>query len=255
MKVLVGSTGLIGTTLQEKINFDLFYNSKNIKTFGDHDINGSTLYLSCLPATKWMVNKNIVGDTENMNLLIKTLSKFRYKKIILISTIDVYSDSPIGVNEDYNPNFSDLSYGLNRLLFEKLIKHYLSYENLYVFRLPALFNKHIKKNVIFDLINNNNVDQININSKYQWYNLDTLIEDINRLIDLYPNESVFNLFTEPLKTSEIVNLFPQHNEKVKFDEKEIIYDFKTKYTETGYTTTSVDVLNQIKKFINEFSSK
>lgn len=174
MKILIGNTGLVGTTLQETIKFDYLFNSKNIHTFIDHNFNDCDLYLSCLPATKWMVNKDVVSDLNNINDIIKILSKFNYNRIILISTIDVYNDSPINVDEDYNPNFSNLSYGSNRLLFEKFIMNYLSYRDLKIFRLPALFNKHIKKNVIYDLINDNNVNLINPNSKYQWYNLDDL---------------------------------------------------------------------------------
>jgi nucleoside-diphosphate-sugar epimerase len=255
MKILIGNTGLVGTTLQETIKFDYLFNSKNIHTFIDHNFNDCDLYLSCLPATKWMVNKDVVSDLNNINDIIKILSKFNYNRIILISTIDVYNDSPINVNEDYNPNFSNLSYGSNRLLFEKFIMNYLSYRDLKIFRLPALFNKHIKKNVIYDLINDNNVNLINPNSKYQWYNLDDLSYDIKKLIGDHPHELVFNLFTEPLKTSDIIDLFPNHKEKIKYDQKEMIYDFKTKHTKTGYMVKKNDVLNQIKSFINEFVGK
>jgi hypothetical protein len=253
MKILIGNTGLIGQTLKEKINFDFEYNSKTIRDYSPP--NGCDLYLSCLPATKWMVNKNITSDLNNMISIIDIISKFNYNKIYLISTIDVYCDSPLESDENYNPNFSDLNYGSNRLLFEKLIKNYLTYEKIYTFRLPAVFNKKIKKNVIYDLINNNNVDQINVNSKYQWYNLDYLDEDINFLISTFPNETIFNLFTEPIDTKEIVDLFENHKDKVVYNKNSVVYDFKTKHFVSGYLKNKTEIFDEIKKFVNEFSGK
>lgn len=250
MKILVGNTGLVGTTLQDKINFDLSFNTQNIYKFHDVNLNNSDLYLTCLPSTKWIVNRNIKQDIDNINYLISILQKFEYNNIILISTIDVYCDSPIESDENYNPNFSDLNYGSNRLIFEKMVKKFLSYKNLKIFRLPALFNKHIKKNILYDLLNNNNINEINLNSKYQWYNLDNLYYDIEKHI--HSNHEIFNLFTEPLDTVEIIKLFPHYLDKVSSNKNEIIYNFKTIHTNTGYLKTKEEVIIEIKKFLNEF---
>jgi nucleoside-diphosphate-sugar epimerase len=249
---LVGNTGLVGTTLKETINFDLEFNSKNINTFLEKIKDGSDLYLSCLPATKWLVNKNLQNDIKNINNIIEILSKKKYNKIILISTIDIYNDSPLKSNEDYIPNISGLSYGNNRYFFEVLVRGMLQTNDLKIFRLPALFNKHIKKNILYDLINNND-NQININSSFQWYNLNKLSSDIIKYSSKYKNEIIFNLFTEPIETSEIVNLFPNLKNKIIQTENKIIYDYTTKYN--NYISSRNDVLNEIKYFINEISIK
>jgi hypothetical protein len=178
MKILVGNTGLIGTTISEYEKFDLYFNSKNIHTFVNLVKNGDELFLSCLPAEKWLVNKNIQQDINNINNIINILSIYSYSKIILISTIDVYSQSPLGSNEDTKPLIKELNYGNNRYLFELLVRDILKYEQLKIFRLPALFNRHIKKNILYDLINDNNVSQINYNSTFQWYNLNMLSNDM-----------------------------------------------------------------------------
>jgi hypothetical protein len=254
MKLIVGSTGLVGTSLIEQENFDFKFNSKNIHEFNQIATDGDELLLTCLPATKWMVNKNVVGDMENINKIISIISRKKYSKVTLISTIDVYNQTNIvKVNEYYSPNVKELSYGTNRLIFEMLIKSHVCADDLKIFRLPALFNKHIKKNVLFDLINNNNVNQINSNSSFQWYNLDNLSLDIKKYSELYPNETLFNLFTEPIDTMDIVSLFPQHMDKVKFMENRIVYDYQTKFG--TYISSKEEVLNDIKKFINEFSIK
>lgn len=255
MKILIGSTGLVGTTLKETINFDYEFNSKNIDTFLDSDYIDAELYLSCLPATKWLVNKNIPEDLKNINNIIDVISKKSYKKIILISTIDVYCDSPLMLDESYPIGVRKLSYGTNRYFFEMLVENLVNFQDLKIFRLPALYNKHIKKNVLFDLINKNNVDQINSNSSFQWYNLDNLHHDIEKYSSDFPDRKIFNLFTEPLDTSEIVSLFPEHVGKVSFSNKRNEYNYKTNLTDTGYIQTKEEVLIDLKRFINEISIK
>jgi hypothetical protein len=251
MKILIGSTGLVGTTLKESIKFDYEFNSKNLNEFLNNEYKDVELYLSCLPATKWVVNKNIQNDLENIYNIINVISKKSYKKVILISTIDVYGNSPLKSNENYTPQLNKLNYGNNRYLFELFVKEIVKTNDLKIFRLPALFNSHIKKNIIYDLIHNNNVEQINSNSSYQWYNLNNLHNDIEKYSTQYPNEIVFNLFTEPIDSLDIIKLFPNFIEKVLFNENKIIYDFTTKFNKFGYISSKEDILIEIKKFINE----
>lgn len=253
MKILIGNTGLIGTTLKEKINFDFEFNSKNITSFNEIVSDGCELYLSCLPATKWLVNQMVSGDLDNINYILDIIKQKSYSKIILISTIDVYCDSPLKSNEEYNPNISKLNYGNNRYLFELLVREKLKTDDLKIFRLPALFSDKIKKNVLYDLINNHNIENINLNSKYQWYNLENLSYDMDNFTRDYPNESVFNLFTEPIFTSELLKLFPNIDSSSLKHGEPIIYDYTTKYG--GYLSNKETILSDIKKLINHVSDK
>jgi hypothetical protein len=253
MRVLIGSTGLVGSTLKESIEFDYEFNSKNIHTFEQVVPDGSELWLSCLPATKWLVNKNLKQDMENIMRILTIIKHKTYSKVILISTIDVYGDSPMLSDEDYKPNFGGLSYGNNRLLFEYLIDKFLTKDDYKVYRLPALFNNKIKKNILFDLINNNNVESINRNSYFQWYNLDNLHKFILETYNI--ERCVFNVFTEPLRSLEIIELFPQHKDKIPYTTGGVVYDYKTNLTESGYVQTAQEVLNEIKQLVDEFSRK
>lgn len=255
MKIIIGNTGLVGTTLCESVNFDLKFNSSNLSDFPNIVEDGSDLYLTCLPATKWMVNKNTTGDFENMMNIINLIKSKKYKKVILISTIDVYNSSELKSNENTIPLIQNLNYGNNRYLFEVLVKEYLQTEELKIFRLPALFNQHIKKNILFDLINNNNVELINSNSSFQWYNLNNLSNDIIKYSEKYPNEIVFNLFPEPIDSLEIINLFPFLLNQVNFSENKIVYDFTTKFSNNGYISLKEEILKEIKELINELSVK
>jgi nucleoside-diphosphate-sugar epimerase len=253
MKIIIGNSGLVGNTLKEKINFDLEFNSKNINEFESQVNDGCDLYLSCLPATKWLVNKDVKKDYDNINDIVNIISKKTYNNVFLISTIDVYTDSPLKSNEDYKPNFSNLNYGNNRYLFELLVKNFVKTNNLKIFRLPALFSKDIKKNVLFDLLNNNNVENIILNSTYQWYDLKNLVSDIDYFTKSYPDETIFNLFTEPLETKEIIKLFSHVSANDVKQNGEIIYDYTTKFG--TYILNKEMVLNQIKTLIDEISSK
>ncbi len=255
MKILIGDSGLIGGVLKEKIKFDFFFNSKNISDFDNFKFNNSELYLSCLPATKWMVNKNPNVDFENLYKIVKIISKNKYKKIILISTIDVYNDSKLSSDEDSKILIEKLSYGTNRFMFEILVENFVEYEKLYIFRLPALFGKGIKKNILFDLLNNNNIEMINYYSTFQWYNLKNLADDIFNYTEKYPNEKRFNLFTEPIETSNILEYFPKYKNKFIKDKTKIEYNFKTKFSKNGYINSKENVLKEIKLFIDEFSGK
>ena len=255
MKIIIGNTGLVGTTLSESIDFDLNFNSSNLSDFPNMVKDGSELYLSCLPATKWMVNKNVTDDFENIMNILNLIKGKKYKKVVLISTIDVYTSLELKSNENTIPSIKNLNYGNNRYLFEVLVKEYLQTEELKIFRLPALFNQHIKKNILFDLINNNNVKAINSNSLYQWYNLNNLSNDIMEYSNKYPNEIVFNLFPEPIDSLEIINLFPSLSSQVNFLENKIVYDFTTRFSNNGYISPKEKILIEIKELINEFSIK
>jgi hypothetical protein len=245
MKILLGHNGLVGSTLKKTTTFDYYYNSKNISEFHKNTQDGDDIILCCLPATKWLVNKNLQQDIDNIFNIIKTIKTYNYQNIILISTIDIYCDSPLGSDETYKPNIGKLSYGNNRYLFELLIQEYIKTDNFKIFRLPALFNNLIKKNMIYDLIYNNNIDQINQNSFYQWYNLDNLYRDISYYSNQYPKETTFNLFTEPINTLDIINLFPEHKGKTQIGDL-VSYDYRTKFGD--YIEAGPIVFEEIKNF-------
>ena len=232
MKIIVGNTGLVGKTICEQETFDLEFNTKNIQYYSELVSDGGDLFLSCLPATKWLVNHHPLEDRN------------------------VYNTSPLKSDEDFIDYCPfTLNYGSNRRYFELSVMKSLIYDDLKIIRLPALFNKHIKKNVLFDLINNNNINQINSNSCYQWYNLNNLSADISFYTENYPKENSFNLFGEPIDTEDILSFFPQHKDNVKTFEMRVVYDYTTKFSNSRYITTKDKTLSDIKTFIDEFSFK
>jgi sugar phosphate isomerase/epimerase len=198
---IVGYTGFVGSNLLQFYEFKYMYNSKTFinakyKTF-------DTVFFCGIPAMKWKANKYPEEDNIIFEEIISILDTITVNKIILISTIDVYDNINGGLNEDYHQSIVNHTYGKNRLLFEEYIIN--RYENHHIVRLPALFGKGLKKNMIYDLIHNNNVSNIQINSSFQWYCLDWLKNDIDIIIS--NNIPICNLFTEPVHTSDIIKTF------------------------------------------------
>lgn len=148
MLSLVGYTGFVGSNLAMNINFDGLYNSKNIKEA--YDTNPDLLVYAGVRAEKFLANKNEKLDYEVVKEAYNNIKKINPKKLVLISTIDVYK-KPFGVNEDINIVIENLHpYGLNRYKLEEWVRN--EFDTLIV-RLPGLYGKNIKKNFIYDYLN------------------------------------------------------------------------------------------------------
>lgn len=242
IRAIVGYTGFVGSNILQFINFDHFYNSKNFNEAIGKEFD--ELYISALPAEKWKVNRNPEDDFAVIKAIKEIILTITVKKVILISTIDVYEYSNSEENEDYNCDWmNNHHYGRNRYLFEEFISR--TYEDYHILRLPALFGKGLKKNLLYDLLNDNQINKIPVNSSFQWYNLEWIGDDINYAIE--NNIKVLNLFTEPLNTNEIVTLF--HDSLISENQNVVNYNIKTKYYPSGYIRSNVEVLDGIKNFI------
>ena len=166
---LVGYTGFVGSNLLQFYEFNYLFNSKNFKEAANREFD--IIFFCGVPAVKWYANKNPEEDFKTLENIKSILDTIKVNKIVLISTIDVYEDVTSGNDEDYKIIYNkNHTYGKNRYLFENYIMD--RFDDYNIIRLPALFGKGLKKNIIFDLINNNNVNDIPINSEFQWYYLD-----------------------------------------------------------------------------------
>ena len=149
MKAIVGYTGFVGSNLTASGDFDAKYNSGNIReAFGTKP---DLLVYSGLRAEKYLAN----NDREKDLLMIKDAennsSEIAPKKLVLISTIDVFK-SPLGVDENSTIDVSGLAaYGYHRYLLECRVRE--NYPDALIIRLPGLFGRNIKKNFIYDFIN------------------------------------------------------------------------------------------------------
>jgi len=149
MEVIVGNTGFVGSNIIQNKRFDLELNSKNVSTA--FRTNPDLLVYCGVRAEKYLANLNPDKDFFHISDSIENIKNINPKKIVLISTIDVY-DKLDDRNEDYIPDIEKLHpYGKNRLYLENWVKS--NFKDYSIVRLPALFGKNLKKNFIFDLLN------------------------------------------------------------------------------------------------------
>jgi NAD dependent epimerase/dehydratase family len=199
---LIGCSGFVGGSLAAAEPFDLLVNRSNLESLKGRSLD--RLVCAGLPAAKWIANQKPDEDAHNIRRLEATLREVRSKSVLLISTIDVYPRTQ-SADETYDcrlePNHA---YGTNRLAFEHFIRDQFSYAC--IVRLPALFGRGLRKNVVYDLLHDNRLDRINQDSRFQWYPLQKLPSDLAIVEAL--GLRLVNLFTEPVETRRILELFP-----------------------------------------------
>ena len=201
MRGLIGYTGFVGGNLAGQREYQALYNSKNFKEMAGKHF--SRLVCAGVSAVKWQANKDPEGDWRKIEALCEVLKEVNADKFILISTIDVYA-SHNALDEDFdNHNVENHAYGRNRLRFEDFCREHFS--DCLIVRLPGLFGDGLKKNVIFDLLNDNCLEMINPESSFQYYYLKNLSGDIE--LAEKAGLKLINLFTEPVATKEIIEKF------------------------------------------------
>ena len=150
MKALVGYTGFVGGNIRRAAGDELegLYNSKNIsEAYGTEP---DLLIYAGLRAEKYLANNAPGKDLELIREAEANIEKIRPKKLVLISTIDVFKE-PKGKDENSAVDVEGLhAYGLNRYILEQWVREH--YPDALIIRLPGLFGKGIKKNFIYDYI-------------------------------------------------------------------------------------------------------
>ena len=193
---LIGYTGFVGSNILAQRPFDLLYNSKNIEEIKNKNFN--LVICAGAPGTKWIANKNPEADLASIQKLMDNLKTIKCNKFVLISTIDVYSQPLIGYDEDSSIDDSQLTaYGQHRHLLENFAED--NFDSL-IIRLPGIYGHGLKKNVIFDLLNNIPVT-VNPQSKLQFYWLNYIWADIQKALS--NNLKVLNFAVEPIELKQI----------------------------------------------------
>lgn len=209
--IAIVGNGLIGKRLQRFIKHNYVFDSKNISTMPDYDID--TVYIAAPSSNRVWATQNPELDWDSVELLKLNLLKTAPRQVVLISTCDTQV-SP------------DTAYGKHRLGLEKVVREFFHYYN--ILRLPSLIGNDITKNIIYDIKHSTPwIDKINVGVKQQWYILDDLEEDINRALE--NSQSVINLVSEPILNKEITDQFSNLKEKVVNIDK--VYNLRPyKYT-------------------------
>ncbi|MBB4813043.1 MULTISPECIES: NAD(P)-dependent oxidoreductase [Pseudomonas] len=176
---LIGYSGYVGGTLLKQTAFASLYRSTNI---GDIDHQSfDTVVCAAAPAQKWLANREPEDDLKKIETLIDHLKTIKCKTFILVSTVDVFKH-PIGVDEDASVDESGLhAYGLHRRILEVFVEK--NFSNCLVVRLPGLVGPGLRKNVIFDFLNDNNLHAVDSRGVFQFYPMVNLWHDIQIALD------------------------------------------------------------------------
>ncbi|MTW13154.1 pyridine nucleotide transhydrogenase [Pseudoduganella eburnea] len=194
---LIGFSGFVGATLLKQASFDALYRSTNIHEIDNREFDVVTC--AGAPAQKWIANGNPAEDKAKIEGLISHLKTITCNTFVLISTVDVFKN-PQGVDEDTPVDEVGLHpYGLHRRLLEKFVEEH--FPKHLIIRLPGLVGPGLRKNVIFDFLNNNNLSAIESRSVFQFYPMVNLWFDIQ--IALQKGLKLVHLTSEPVSVSEV----------------------------------------------------
>jgi hypothetical protein len=176
-------------------------------------------------STKWIANRDPITDKANINALIFHLENVGCNKFILISTVDVFMN-PVGIDEESVVDEVSLHpYGQHRRDLEKFVENH--FPNHLIVRLPGLVGPGLRKNVIFDFLNNNNLHTIDSRGIFQFYPMVNLWSDINTA--LQSELKLVHLTAEPISVSDIAEFgFGKHFVN-KLANPPASYDFCTKH--------------------------
>jgi len=196
-QALIGFSGFVGSTLLKQAPFEALYRSTNIGEIQGKSFN--TVVCAGAPAQKWIANRDPEEDLEKIEGLIVHLKSMTCKTFVLISTVDVFK-TPINIDEDTIVDESGLhAYGLHRRLLEKFVESHFPHH--LIVRLPGLVGPGLRKNVIFDFLNGNNINAIDSRGVFQFYPMVNLWFDIQTALDA--KLKLIHLTSEPISVSDI----------------------------------------------------
>lgn len=222
---LIGFSGFVGSTLLKQAPFESLYRSTNIGEIDGRPFD--TVVCAGATAQKWIANRDPETDRKRIEGLIAHLKTIQCETFVLISTVDVFKD-PLGVDEGTPIDESGLhAYGLHRRLLEMFVESH--FPRHLIVRLPGLVGSGLRKNIIFDFLNENNLHAIDSRSVFQFYPMINLWYDIQTSLEA--GLKLVHLTAEPISVSDVSKLgFGKPFEQVQTN-RPAVYDFRTQYTQ------------------------
>lgn len=246
MDALLGHTGFVGSHLRENLDPETtaYFNSKNLAESTTHQFRD--VYCACVPAVKWWANKHPSEDLCQTRTILGVLAKIKFTgRFVLISTIDVH-DAAVKNQTEECEHPSAEPYGSHRLQLENELRRLLG-PRLLVVRLPALFGLGLKKNMLFDLLEQHRVDELNVNTALQWYSLCWLWRDLQDIKTTRAEIETINLYPEPLESRELVStFFPAQLGAVKHGQR---FEYNHRSTLGTYRRSKAQVLEKMGEYI------
>jgi len=253
--LIIGHRGFVGSNLSRNFPRAVGAGRAEIGSLADQTFDD--IYCAAPQARKWWANQNPEDDRFEVAMLIEACRRLACTgSFILFSTVDVY-DPPLAVDERCKPSDASHPYGRHRFMLEETILSLFG-DQARIVRLPALVGHGLKKNIIYDLLNNNNVEKINPNSTFQWFNLDHLPFIINLVKNLH-DAQILNVASEPLATATILDAwFADVKDRLNWDSAPIGYEIRTVHgsEDSPYLYSAEDTLHlHLQPFIESQRAK
>lgn len=244
--ILIGATGFVGGVLKRYIDFDAQASSRNISDFAGDQFDFAIIAAG--DARKWYANQNPEQDAEHVDRLIADIKPIRTRQLLQFSTVDVYA-TPSGDENSLAGAEAEHAYGANRLRLENALREH--YENTHVVRLPGLFGPGLKKNLIFDVIQDRDLSGFHPESTFQWFDM----TEIERVVSLVRESGLdtLNLAIEPTTVREVLEALGHPTNKLSVEANRVAYDLHTAnaslFGQSGvYCYDKIDTLERIVRF-------
>jgi len=195
---LIGYTGFVGSTLLRQAEFDYLYRSANIASVVGRSFD--CIVCAAAPGQKWIANRDPEADLRNIQALMSHLDRVDCREaFVLISTVDVFK-TPTEVDEYSVVDETGLHpYGFHRHLLERFVAN--RFKSHLIVRLPGLVGPGLRKNVIYDFLNNNRLNLIDSRATFQFYPMVNLWYDIQTA--LRASLQIVHLTAEPVSVSNV----------------------------------------------------
>ena len=246
---LIGYSGFVGGSILRSRSFDAMFRSTNIAS-----IRGSrfdTIVCCGAPAEKWRANREPDEDVKRLATLTDALSDVVARRFVLISTVDVYP-VPNGVNEEthIDPTAGE-PYGRHRFALEEFCRAHF---DTTIVRLPGLYGHGLKKNALFDLLNDRPVNTVPGNARFQFYDTDRVWQDIERVLSA--GIPLANVTAEPVDMATVARHAFDRELPLAFSPTAASYDVRSTHDSVvhgrdGYWFSADAVLAGIRRFVEQ----
>lgn len=243
---LIGHSGFVGSNLRRTVPFDVLVNSSNVDELRGRSF--ALVVCAGARAEKWKANRDPAADLAGIERLSSVLREVRADRFVLVSTVDVFEAAAL-VDESA-PADALHAYGRHRRMLEELCEDRFGAQ---VLRLPGLFGPGLKKNAVYDLLHDNEVEKIHPASTYQFYDVRALWDDAEKAHRA--GIRLLHLSTEPLSMGEIAaRCFGRELSTPAGAPAR--YDLRSRHAELwggqgGYLRSREEILRALEQFVRE----
>lgn len=244
---IIGYSGFVGGAILRARSFDARYRSTDIDTIRGSQFD--TVVCCGAPAEKWRANRDPEEDRARLATLTNALSYVRARRVVLISTIDVYP-SPSGVDEGTVIDAAaSQPYGRHRYELEEFCRGRF---DTTVVRLPGLYGHGLKKNAVYDLLHDRPVDAMPGNARFQFYDIERVWPDVERI--LAAGVPLANITAEPVSMTALAERVFGRELPTPWSHSAPNYDVRSVHARLvggrdGYWFGASDVIAGLERFV------